>query len=82
MHKILADLFRHKLRCTDYFGLIVSSQISYATLALLLFGWIVEGVFTGFRGRSAPDSRTFIHHLDFPALTGSMLLLSTRVFKA
>jgi undecaprenyl-diphosphatase len=72
----MVDLVRHKLRGTDYFGLIAGSQISYATLALLLFGWMVEGVFTGSLAHFDLETRTFIHHLDSPALTGSMRLLS------
>lgn len=72
-----ADLVRHKLRRTDYLGLIAGSQISYATLALLLFGWMVEGVFTGSLGHFDVETRTFIHHLASPALTASMRLLST-----
>jgi undecaprenyl-diphosphatase len=71
------DLVRHKLRRADHLGLIASSQISYATLALLLFGWIVEGVFTGSLGHFDLETRRFIHHMTSPALTASMRLLST-----
>jgi membrane-associated phospholipid phosphatase len=71
------DLVRRKPWPTDYLGLIAGSQVSYATLALLLFGWMLEGVFTGSLAHFDVETRNFIHHLASPALTASMRLLST-----
>jgi undecaprenyl-diphosphatase len=71
------DLIQHKLWRTDCLGLIAGSKVTCAALALLLFGWMVEGVFTGSLGHFDLETRAFVHHLDSPALTPSMHLLST-----
>jgi undecaprenyl-diphosphatase len=71
-----ADLVRLKFRRTDYLGLIAGSWVCYVT-TLLLFGWMVEGIFTGSLGHFDLETRTFIHHLTSPMLTDTMRLLST-----
>ena len=67
----------HKPRRTDYLGFIADARVGYATLTLLLFAWITQGVFTGRLTHFDLEARAFIHHLTSPLLTASMRLLST-----